>query len=155
MVRSNYVINLETLAILPAKQMDYDSNVLTKSGMLHSNQLPLDIIRISCLENWTTYEASRTAAKHHMHFTNKVPILVNKQHQLYFFPTHSPTHIDNCWIAANHIEYIQEARNQKSYIQFKCGQKLILDVSTYTLQKQKNRAYACMFKFNQMTTDRK
>lgn len=155
MARKKYIIDQETLAIMPAKQIDYDSVVMTQNGTLHNNQTPLDIIKESCLEYWTTYEASRTAAIHHMHFNNKVPILVSRQDQLYFFPTHSPTHMDNCWIAAHHIAYIQQLRKNKSHIQFTCGLELILDVSTYTLQQQKNRSYACMYKLNQMTAKMK
>lgn len=153
MIKPIYHINERTLAILPAKQMTYDSIVIEQEQTLHICQTPFQIIKTSCKNDWTSYEGRRQAVIHHMHFTHKVPIPISLIKNLYFFPTHSPHNIHNCWIGAHHIAHITKhphSGKRKSIIQFKCGQTISLDVSAYTLQQQTQRTFACMYQIRQM-----
>src|SRR5699024_3927847 len=106
---------------------------------------PLKIIENACISDWTTYEGRRRAVIQHMNFYQKVPIPTSIQHRQIFFPTHSPKHIDNSWIAAHHIMQIKKYAN-KATIQFSNGYHLTLNISYHILRKQTIRAHACLEK---------
>lgn len=151
MIKQSYQINLRTLGILPAKQIEYDTIVIEEHQTLYIRQTPLEIIQESCINDWASYEGKRKAVSHHMNITYKVPIPISLTENLYFFPTHSPRDINNCWIGAHHIAHIMKHPHsrRKSIIQFQCGRKLTLDVSEYILQQQMNKTRACMYKIGQ------
>lgn len=153
MIKPTYHINKRTLAILPAKQIEYDTIVIEQQQTLHVRQTSLKIIKNSCKKYWATYEGRREAVIHHMNFQQKVPIPISIMNQLYFFPTHSPNHLDNSWIAAQQITQITRhphSRNRQSIIQFACGQTLTIDVSTYILRQQAERTFACMYEIGRV-----
>jgi len=99
---------------------------------------------------WSTYEGRRVAVVEQTNFKQKVPIPVSIDKALCFFPTHSPTHIDNGWIAPNHVARIHEKakrhiQNQIKII-FKNGYTKTLDISEHTFETQMQRAFVVMYK---------
>lgn len=148
MIKEKYYIHQKTLAIIPAREITYATIIIEEEQTIQAHQTPLDIMKASCRENcWSTYEGTRKAVMYHMNFTYKVPIpMIIGNHKLYFFPTHSPSNINNIWIAAHQIAFIKKLGPKKSSIQFTSGKEVTIDVSAYTLHEQKNRALACMYK---------
>jgi len=98
-----YIINKNTLAILPAKQIEYDTIVFETEQTLHTRQTPIHIIRHSCLAYMSDYDGRRDAVIHHTGHKERIVIPVNPYERLIFFPTHGTRHIDCSWIAYHHV----------------------------------------------------
>jgi competence protein ComK len=90
-VLTDYEINKETIAIIPANHIDYYSIVLERDQQLHVKLTPLQLIKASCLEGGSTYDGRRLAVTHQTGAQNKVPIPIHPLEQIYAFPTHSPS----------------------------------------------------------------
>lgn len=71
------MINEQTVALLPAKQIEYDTIVLEHEKKYHVRQTPFHIIKAACCNNWCTYEGRRKAVIYHTNFKQKTPIPIN------------------------------------------------------------------------------
>src|SRR5699024_12209027 len=94
-IESKYIINKETVAILPAKQIEYHAVVTEGNQTVFVRQTPLELVKAACLANWCTYEGRRQAVMHHTGFKQKVPIPISINHEIFAFPTHAqlPPHL--------------------------------------------------------------
>lgn len=155
-ILSTYLINQLTLAILPAKQMNYDAIIIKQNKALHVRQTPLQLIKTACYNDWTTYEGRREAVIRYTNFKQRVPIPISIKKRIYLFPTHSPGNNNNNWIAYQHIARIikvpqsKQTEQAKSTIHFKNGQTLTLSISMHTLRKQMERTFECMYRIEHM-----
>lgn len=148
MILPTYHITQNTLAILPAKQLNYDTIIIEQQTTKHIQQTPLSIIKSACEQEWSTYDGRRQAISQQMNFKQKVPIPTSIINKHIFFPTHSPHHLDNNWIAAHHITHIKRTTKHQSTLQFTNGQILTLDTSYHTLHQQTKRAFACLYQIS-------
>lgn len=153
MIENEYEINQQTLAIIPAKQIDFDSIVIETKNTRHIKKTALQLIKTACYNDWTTYEGRRQAVMHHTNYIQKVPIPISMHNRIYFFPTHSPSNIDNSWIAYQHIAHIEkspENTQKPTIIYFKTGQAMSVDISIHTLRSQIQRTATCIYKMENM-----
>jgi len=60
-MQSKYTTIRETLALFPAKHFEYDTIVIERERKLYIRQTPLQIIKASCQNYWSTYEGRRDA----------------------------------------------------------------------------------------------
>lgn len=145
MVLDHYCINEHTVALLPAKEIDYQTTVLEVNHIHRVVQTPLQLIKNACLFNWSTYEGRRQAVMYHTNYRNKVPIPINKSKNIYAFPTHSPINFNCNWFFPNHILQIKKNMKQNnSTIYFSNNRTLTIDVSFHILEKQFQRTLYCM-----------
>src|SRR5690625_4580143 len=98
MIRKNYQINEQTIALCPAKEMDQDTNVLKQAATYRVRKTPMQLIKEACIANWSTYEGKRQAVIHHTKFRKKVPIPINLEQNIFTFPTHATSDFDCHWI---------------------------------------------------------
>lgn len=138
-IQPTYCINEHTCALIPAKSIHYDTIVIERNATLHIRQTPLQIIDNSCQREWTTYEGRKAAVMMHTNFRQKIPLPINIHKQIHIFPTHSPTHIDNCWIVFQNIiatHYLTDNTTQhpQTIFQFKGGQSLAMNISKHILK---------------------
>lgn len=145
---STYSITTKTMALLPARKVEYDTVVIEEANTIHVRQTPLGIIRQTCYDKWFTYEGRRQAVIYHTNFKKKVPIPICPVKQIYFFPTHSVHHFDNHWISYTQIANIRRfpEKTTTSIITFNNGYELIIPVSLYSLQNQMDRTFECMYR---------
>src|SRR5690625_7871127 len=111
-IQSEYTIIRKTHALFQAKYFEYDTIVIEQERKLYIRQTPLQIIRASCQKYWSTYEGRRDAVVNQMNFKQKVPIPVSIDKTIYLFPTHSPNHLDNSWIAFEHVARFDKSKRQ-------------------------------------------
>lgn len=153
-IQSTYKINRNTLALMPAKHIAYDTIVLEPHQTACIRQTPLQIIQSACFNDWSTYEGRRQAVIYHTNFKHKVPIPIDLHQRICFFPTHSPRNFNNLWIAFQHIAKVSKTKKKtgkpQPIIHFKSGQTLTLDISIHTLKQQMNRTLECMYRIGQM-----
>lgn len=136
--KKSYIINKSTVAIIPAKQIDFDSIVIEKLRKFYVRQTPLQIIKASCLEYWSDYKGRRNAVMHHTGFKEKVPIPINLQEEIIAFPTHAIKHFDCSWLLYNHILQHERVKNDatKTLITFTNGETLLLNISEKSFETQ-------------------
>lgn len=131
-----YVINSSTMAIVPAKEIGFDSVVIEEGRVLHVCQTPIQIIKHSCLRHWSTYEGRKEAVMHHTGFKRKVPIPIAFDEVLVAFPTHAINHIDCNWIMFHHVSDYIESDPGETDIHFRNGKSLKLKVSKHVIHSQ-------------------
>ena len=152
MIESKYIITKETVALFPVKHIDYNTVIIESAQTKYIKQTPLEIIKTSCFNYWSTYEGRRAAVVHHMAFKQKVPIPVSIQKAICLFPTHAPTHFENNWIAYEHIDRFHRITQQNHkhpaqiYVTFKNGYTTILNVSLHIFKTQWQRTFNLMYK---------
>ena len=123
-ILSNYSIHKDTMVLLPAKHIDYETLVLERNKHVYVKQTSLEIIKYSCLARFTTYDGVREAVKLQTGFKRKVPIPINPSQNLYFFPTHATGDYECCWISFDHVLQISPSSKTTSYLIFKNGEKI-------------------------------
>jgi len=149
MIENTYNIHPETIAIIPAYNMDYDSIVMETNATYYVHRTPLEIVQEACWHDWTTYDGRRKAVARRMGFQQKTPIPINWQKDIYFFPTHSPKHMDNHWISLKHVVHFEKNTHKNSISIFLTNNQTIeVNMSLHTLEKQIQRTRACEFESN-------
>lgn len=148
MILKKYRINENTLALLPAQEIDFDTIVIEKERKIKVRKTALELMKKACFDDWTTYDGRREAVIYHTNFKRKVPILVNMRTESYFFPIHSPTSIFNKWFAYQHIAKIKECTQHptKTIITFCNGIELCVNISHHILDKQMQRTFECIYR---------
>lgn len=140
MVMKKYVINNDTIALLPAKAIDYSAIAWEVNKILYVRQTPLEIIKSSCLDYGSSYDGRRDAVKHNTPYKKKLPIEVSERKKIYAFPTHATQSFDCHWLFSEHIlTIIKNSDKNKSTVHFRNDQMLSLTVSHYVLDKQLHR----------------
>lgn len=153
-IKEKYVINKETLALLPAGDIEYNTVVIENDKKLFVQQTSLQIIKASCLEDWSTLEGKQKAVMHHTGFRKKLPIPLNIHKGIYFFPTHSKNSIHNSWIAFHHIIKFVKLKKDETEIYFKNNKHLTLQISSKLIEKQMERTFNCMYRINNMMNNK-
>lgn len=138
-----YKLNEKTMALAPAKQIEYDTIVYETNRTIYVKQTPLQLIKAACLNNWSTYEGRREAVMHHLGYRRNVPIPIDTDVGIIAFPTHSPRNIDCHWIIYSHVLTI-ESNNIGASIIFNNHHVLPLNISPYILNKQLERSFTCL-----------
>jgi len=135
---ATYKAHENTFVLLPARSIHYETIAIEKNQRVHIQQTPLEIIENTCLEYWSTYEEQRKVITYHMNFIQKVPIPICIDRGIYFFPTHSPKSLENCWISFPNILKFKDTSTNKpqTTIKFIDGQSIELNVSTHTITSQ-------------------
>lgn len=148
MILKKYRINKNTIALLPSREIDFDTIVLEKDRKLKVKKTSIELLNTACMEDWTTYEGRRKAIIHHTSFQRKVPILVDIRSENYFLPTHSPTSIYNKWFSYQHIAKVKEntSHPNKTDIIFLNGIELCVNVSHHLIDRQMQRTFECIYR---------
>ncbi|MGJ9459596.1 competence protein ComK [Oceanobacillus sp. CF4.6] len=85
-------------------------------------------------------------------FKRKVPIPIHPGKNIYTFPTHATTDYDCSWLFYHHLlhskkNHIKTESHMGSIITFLNGEKVSIDISCYTVEKQMERTLACILAF--------
>ncbi len=144
-ILSTYTITTNTLAVVPARTIEYSSIVLESNQQCYIKQTPFEIIKASCINYWSTYDGRRQTTIQQTGFKQKTPIPISKQNNIIAFPTHSPINYDCCWIIYSpYLRIIPHPRKTILYIGH--GKSITLDISNHILQKQIERAFVVYYK---------
>lgn len=136
-MKNSYEINTSTLAIIPVDE--FTSRVIESSAEYIIKKSSFEIIEDSCMYFGSNYKGRYEGTKKLIGMNYKLPIIIEESRNIIFFPTSSPKLIDCMWISLNNLcDYYSE--NETSYINFKNGYKLRLDISKFALENQVLRA---------------
>lgn len=132
-----YEINSSTQAIIP---------ISDKQSMIYEEEceyvvdIPANkIINYNCNFYGSSYLGRCEGTKSLIGIKSKIPIIIEESRNIIFFPTSSIRSKQSSWIALNNIDsYHKDDKN--SYILFKDGRKLNLDISFFSLENQYYRS---------------
>ncbi len=149
-ILENYEINKDTVVLMPARHIDYETIVLERNAKFYVKKTPLELIRAACLEGGSTYEGRREAVIALTGSQNKVPIPIEPLQHIYAFPTHSPKQFDCCWLFYHHVKSMKPhpKSSSKTLVTFKNSRELTVPVSYYSLEKQMLRTSQCILRFS-------
>ena len=133
----DYEINRSTLAIIPIDEKT--SKIYEESEEYIINKSANSIIKENCEYYGSSYEGRCIGTKALTGIKAKCPIIIEESRNIIFFPTSSIRNKQSSWIALNKIKNYS-SYNNKSKINFKNDEKLLLDISFYSLENQICRA---------------
>lgn len=136
----DYEINDATLAILPDEKGC--SIVLEEDYKYEIDNNPMKILDYSCKYFGSSYPGRKAGSKSILNSHYKLPILVEESQNLVFFPTVSPDDENCVWISLNKVKKYKETDDgtNNTYIEFKNGESIIIDVSCKSFENQLLRA---------------
>lgn len=147
-IQSHYLISEVTNALIPAKKIDYDTIVIEADGSTKNvRRTPLQIVKDSCLSNWSTYEGRKRAVVNYTNYRERVPIPINPLKEIIAFPTHGVKHYDCCWIMFNQVDFYDRVyinSTDQTKIIFKNNHELIFNMPVESFEKLMARTYVIL-----------
>ncbi len=141
-IKEAYKITNNTIAILPAKQIEFDSYVFELNRKICVKKTPLQLIKEACIDYWSTFYGRRDVVMKRMGYKQKVPIPISTKYGIVAFPTHNINSFECAWLFTEHIRKIQQHPNHpdRSLVIFTNRKTLPFDVSLHILQSQYKRS---------------
>jgi competence protein ComK len=133
---NNYLINRETLAILPYNDQ---SIVIEKNKKFIVKKNPNNIIKANCNMYGSSYAGRLDGTKKLTGYTYKAPIIIEDKTNTIFFPTSSPRLKNASWINLDNVEYAYHEKNANK-IMFNNGFSMKINTSLNVLNNQILRA---------------
>lgn len=134
---NNYIINSNTVAIIPLKSKI--TRILEEDNSFIVNENSMKIIENSCEFFGSSYLGRHKGTKNLTGINYKSPIIVEESKNIIFFPTTSPRQIECSWISLSHINKYNN-KNGKIEVLFENGDKYVFDMSYGSFDNQYLRA---------------
>ena len=115
MLLQHYKINDKTMALAPAKEIEYDTIVYETDRKFYIKQTAIQLIHQACLNHWSTYEGRRKAVMHQTGYKEKVPIPIHLKKEIIAFPTHAIKHFDCCWLFYHHVFHYESINDHPEF----------------------------------------
>ncbi len=133
-MNNDYEINEGTLAIISLNGKQ--SKVLEDNNNYIFNKRSFDILDYSCKYFGSSYEGRKEGAKSIIGASYKVPIIVEEERDLVFFPTSAYEDDDCIWVAVNRIKDYCSADFNTTIVTFDNGVQINLPISFRTVENQ-------------------
>lgn len=132
---NNYRITKKTNAIIHSNWGEFQSKIVDEQGEYYSVHSPREILSFNCIRHHSSLEGRELAAKRILQTNSKLPISINPDLGLYFFPTTSPRNTNCVWISYYQIsDYLTV--DTKTTVYFYDGTSITTDVSIHVLEQQ-------------------
>ncbi|OAT80892.1 hypothetical protein A6P54_12860 [Bacillus sp. MKU004] len=140
MSRGRSLITGATMAICPVYHELYQSILLDSSGeKIYSEKTTMELINEACMEDGASYDGKISAVRHALPYLRKTPLIINKEQQIYAFPTMSPTKFECIWLFHIHIKNFTSSQNH-TIIKFLNDTTIKINCSLKVLTRQRERA---------------
>ncbi|MBQ3021585.1 MAG: competence protein ComK [Bacilli bacterium] len=131
----DYEISNQTLAVIPVG--DNKSKIVEKDCSFVINKSPNHIMDESCKYYGSSINNRQKGTTNLTGITYKVPIFIEEEGNMIFFPTSSPRLKKCCWVSLNNIEsYYYDFDKKRCIIVFDNKEKIEFDVSYCVLNNQ-------------------
>src|SRR5699024_10234498 len=97
-ILDHYITNKNNRLIILTLHMEYESIILEKENIYCDRQSPLNIIKATCEEDWTTYESRKNIIANRLNLPHKTPMMVSQEDKLFAYPTLSPKKYNCSWV---------------------------------------------------------
>lgn len=120
LIKENHItygskVTQDSLLITHNYDLTYQAKIIGQNTITYAKEDPLTVMKVSCLNNFTSYDGQRQAVNHYFGYKQKLPIplLLDK---IYLFPTKSPSQLDCMWINYNKLEHLEKkAKGSRLY----------------------------------------
>lgn len=140
----DYIANTNSLLIIPAANIEYQSIVEERNATYCVRKTPLEIIKDTIEKDFTTYEGRRKIIANQTGYRYKTPMILRMEELLFAFPTKTALNYDCSWIFWHPLLWIEKIQGGGA-ISFFNEKKFVLDVSYFTLQSQYNRTQRLVY----------
>jgi len=137
-MKNNYEINEGTLAIISID--GGHSKILEDKDSYVIDQKSFDILYHSCKYFGSSYAGRKEGSKAIIGANYKLPIIVEDERNIVFFPTTSPDDKECIWVAVNRIRDYYEEEYNVTNIVFDNGIEIKVSLSFRAVQNQIFRA---------------
>ena len=127
-----YAINNKTIALY---SMNTKTRVYEEKYNFVVNQTSREIMEESCAYFGSSLDGRKKGTKALLGSTYKPPIIVSESNNLIFFPTSSPKGKNCSWLRLDRVKSYYY-RNNHLVVEFKNGDKILLNVSYELLNNQ-------------------
>ncbi len=145
---SKYEINNNTLAVVGIN--DFKSMAIESDNNYIINDNSYQIMEDSCNYFGSTFKGRIDGTKKMMNINYKVPIIVEESNDIIFFPLSEIDNSNCVWISLKWFDRVVK-ENDNTYIYFKNGEKISINVSKYVVENQFFRS----LKLSSILNDRK
>ena len=143
-----YEINGSTLAVVGVDKVS--SKVIEEENSYIIDDNSYQVMEDSCTYFGSNMKGRVEGTKRMLNINYKVPIIVEESNDLIFFPL-SEIESDKCtWISLSWYDKVVND-DKNTYIYFKNGQKIKINISKYVVENQVSRA----LKLNYVLNERK
>jgi|SRR5699024_2897796 len=129
-----------TYVITPNYDITYEAKVFYDSKITYTKAKPLDIIKINCLDNLTSYDGQREAIYQTFNYKQKVPIPLLLEN-IIMIPSKAPKDMDCHWLNYDKIVKLNKDGSGTQII-FDNDLSLTIPESYRTIRQQYKRAQA-------------
>lgn len=134
-VAAIYVISINTKAIMNKDNSYFKTRIYEGNKNWNHIHKAENILKHNCMMNGSSLVGRRDYAKGSLRSPIRLPIAVIPKTGVYMVPTSSPKKLECAWISYYHVKKY-ETRDYKTYIHFRDGTGLYLDVSESTFHNQ-------------------
>ncbi len=145
-MKKEYEINEGTLAIISLE--DGKSKILEDNKDYVVSCKSYDILDHSCRYFGSSYQGRKDGAKSIIGSSYKMPIIVEEERDIIFFPTSSPDDKECIWLAVNKINNFSKGQFNTTKIIFDNGIELIVPLSYRSFENQVYRASRLSYLLN-------
>ena len=143
---SNYEINKNTVAVIGIN--DRKSRVVEYDYEKVINSNSYEVMDHSCNYFGSSYDGRVEGSKNILKSCYKLPIIVEEELDLVFFPTEAINKKECTWLNLNSIRSIKDDR-KGSIVYFKNGKKIKLSISKFSVYNQILRATRLQYLLNE------
>lgn len=144
-----YAVNALTMVVMPERHKNkLYSRIIQTNGEFLTAYKPTAVIKKNCLDNCSSYEGRVAGSRYILGSYQKVPIMINSENQMYFFPTASPEQADCIWINPIHILKYSQLDKKTTLVIFKNKINMKIPVSYHTFSNQVHRTNTLQNKMN-------
>lgn len=132
----NYIINYETLLIIPCEEDDRKVKVYELDDEFIVCSDVLNIVKSSCLYFGSSFEGRKQGTKNMLNCEIKVPIIVEDSKNLIIFPTSSFRNKKTIWISYNCLLGYEKCDKDSTMLKFKNNNNLKIKVKYNIVDNQ-------------------
>ncbi len=145
-MKKEYEINEGTLAIISLE--NGSSKILEDNRDYVVSRKSFDILDHSCRYFGSSYQGRKDGAKSIIGSSYKMPIIVEEERDIIFFPTSSPDDKECIWLAVNKINNFSKGQFNTTKIIFDNGIELVVPLSYRSFENQVYRASRLSYLLN-------
>jgi competence protein ComK len=134
---NEYEVNPYTMAILPIPYgRKIFSIIIEMEDEFLVKMKPMEIVDRSCRYFGSSYKGRKEGTRELMGITHKPPIIVEPSHQIFLFPTVSPSSLECAWLSHSHIISHSASGNGTTKVIFQNNKSIRLDISKGSFENQ-------------------
>jgi len=131
---NNYIINPETIAILPEFQIEgAQSQIIEVDRIFFAAPTPTEIIEESLLHYGSDLKGARKSTAYHLGSVHRPPLMISSELSIYFYTSEAISKTDNVWFSVFHTKRMDKCRGGKTMVHFNNDLSLEVPVSYHSL----------------------